>query len=80
MVATFQIDADMLKPLVDQACAALSVHSMADLAALAPAKSGVEGHLLEALRDNKLSALSVVGWETNERYLPNHLPLSLLIT
>lgn len=68
IVATFQIDRDMMQPLVDQACAALGVPTVASLVVAGPAETAsIEVCLEEALQDNQLAALNAVGWETNER-------------
>lgn len=69
----FTIEAGMLGNLVEQVCAALNLSDLTETSSRAlaslPDYKALQQKLHQALEDNKLEALTVVGWETNERYV-----------
>ncbi len=67
VLSTFPVSISMVQPLVDQVCTVCKVATVSELA-LVPSQS-LQETLLEALDSSpeQLSAMAVVGWETNER-------------
>lgn len=68
VLSTFPISVSMVQALVDQVCALWNVSAVTAL--IQEPSLGLQEKFLAAL-DNapeQLSALAVVGWETNERY------------
>jgi len=73
VLSTFSISSIMVQPLVSQVCSVLRVDSV-DEAAQRYNPREIREKLLAVDDESPLSALSVVGWETNERsVIHNHL-------
>lgn len=67
VLSTFAISSAMVQPLVTQVCSVLGVDSVQDVAQRYTPQKAKETLLKAVNEDASLSALSVVGWETNER-------------
>lgn len=78
----FSVSAGMIEGLAQQACAALGFNHISQARLeIEPATGSsvlLQQKLLHALEANRLEALTVVGWETNERYARTN-PIALLI-
>lgn len=67
VLSTFTISSSTVQPLVAAVCVVLGAQSVQDLAQRFTAQE-VKERLLAAVEEvEPLSALAVVGWETNER-------------
>ena len=66
VMSTFCIESNMLGTLTTQVCAALKVNTLADIRR-DPGNVELGKQLEGAMEAGELEALTVVGWETNER-------------